>query len=161
MPIEFPEGFDPERAPFHALAERAVAAPCERVWGWLVRAPLWPSLGAACRNLEIEAGPPDVLAAGSVLRWTAFGVRLRAVVEECEAPERLAWSATGRGLRAWHGWRIEPRRAGCRVVSEQVQYGGWPAVTRLWLGRRMLRAHEAFVDGLAAAAQRADPPRVR
>lgn len=162
MGVAFPPGFEPEGAPVSSFNELVIQAPRERIWEWLVRAPLWPTFYPNCKRLVIESGPPDQLAAGSAFRWTTFGVRVRTIVEEFAPPERLGWSGSALGARGYHGWVLESRAGGaCRVVTEEVQRGWLPSLGRLWLGRRLVEAHDVWLQGLARAAQQGPPPDAR
>src|SRR5262249_43126286 len=72
------------------------------------------------------------LSPDAAFTWATFGVCLRSVVEEFKPNERIAWRAQSLGVDAYHAWVIEPTSGGCRVKTEEAQYG-WLAVAANWL----------------------------
>ncbi len=157
--VYWPPGFEVEGAPVHTVNELEMDAPVERVWAWLVRAPLWPSFYGNCKRVVIEHGTTESLDLGTVFSWTTFGIRVRTTVEEFVVNERLAWSGVALGSRGFHAWVLETRASGCRVVTEEVQRGWVPAVGRVWLRRALLREHQNWLEGLARVARDGMPPR--
>lgn len=158
--IRWPERFDPARAPIHERNELEIPAPPEAVWAWLVRASEWPSWYPNSRNVRIGDGRARDLAAGARFAWKTFGVALESRVEEFVPPERIAWSALGPGVDVYHAWLIEPRPGGCRVLTEETQYGWACRLGRLFLPSRMHRWHQVWLERLAGKAA-AGPPSSR
>jgi hypothetical protein len=152
--VRWPPGMEPEIAPVYTRNELEMEAPPVAVWRWLVRATAWPDWYANSRNVVIDGGGTD-LAPGARFHWTTFHVRVHTVVEEFVPEERLAWSGKGLGARGYHGWVIEPRTTGCRVVTEETQHGLVPSLGRLYLRRGLLREHQRWLEGLARMARSA------
>jgi hypothetical protein len=128
------------------------------VWRHLVRAEAWPEWFADCGSVRIEAGtrptsgPHAELGLGTRFRWTVLHVPVVTTVEECEPPTRLAWSGSGLGARAYHGWIIEPTPAGCRVVTEETQRGIGPSLLRWVLRPLLLYSQRRWLADLARVA---------
>lgn len=154
--VIFPEGQRPEESPVFTRNELTIAAPPERIWAWLLRAPRWPEWYANARNVDIDGGSQD-LALGSKFHWTTFGVRVHTVIEEFVPHHRLAWGGKGLGSSAYHGWVITPHDGGCVVVTEETQQGVIPSVCRLFLRRGLLKWHQRWLEGLAGMATNGRP----
>ena len=161
----WPTDLRPEVAPVYTRNERFIDASCEAVWAPLIRAAGWPEFYANSADVRFERGEGPDLAPGTVFSWRTFGLRVRTRVVEFQPNRCLAWRGDelyGRGL---HTWLLVPERAGCLVVTEEVQSGLIPFVARWYLRRGLLRWHQQWLDGLAerasardAGSQAADSP---
>ena len=97
------------------------------------------------------------LHANAEFSWETFGVHLRSAVRVFELPARLAWTAEGIGVDAYHAWLIVPAASGCRVITEETQYG-WLARAANWLmPARMHRGHQLWLERLASRCRSATP----
>jgi predicted acylesterase/phospholipase RssA/uncharacterized protein YndB with AHSA1/START domain len=145
--------FDPRVAPVAVHNEIDIAAPPERIWDFLVRAPNWPQWYPNSKNVRLDGGG-DRLTRDAKFTWATFGVGLKSAVKEFIPNERLAWDARSIGVEAYHAWAIEPTGGGCRVKSEETQYG-WLARTADWLlPNRMYTGHELWLKQLANECER-------
>jgi len=155
--INWPAKYSPEKTRVHIKNELEMDAKAEMAWAWLVRAPLWPTWYANSSNVVIEGGGPD-LRAGSTFYWRTFGASLTSKVEEFEPLERLAWSARGSGIDAYHAWLIEPTPSGCQVLTEETQNGWLVRVNSTLRPNHTHRWHQTWLEGLRAQAQKGAPP---
>ncbi len=153
--IRWPSEYEPLRSPIHVRNELAMPVPPERVWGWLVRAHLWPSWYENSKNVRFLEGVAPDLAAGTRFRWTTFGVTIESRVLEFEPYERLAWDAHAAGVHAYHAWLISKTPGGCHVVTEETQRGWMARLGKLLMPTRMYRFHDsgAPVPGLVGGSQ--------
>ena len=71
-------------------------APQDRVWAWLVRAPLWPRWYENSKNVRILKGSGPDLQLGTQFVWKTFSVTITSTVLEYVPNERIAWDAHGR-----------------------------------------------------------------
>lgn len=150
--IRWPDSRRPERSSVHVSNEIDTRAQPEAVWAWLVRATLWPSWYGNSHNVAIEGGGSD-LKAGSTFRWRTFGVSLRSHVEEFVPFQRLAWSADGMGVHAYHAWLVEGRPAGSHIITEETQ-NGWLARASASLRPNNMRdKHQTWLEALRAKAE--------
>ena len=155
--IRWPEKYAPERTHVHVKNELEMDAKPEAVWAWLVRAKLWPTWYSNSANVVLEGGGPD-LKAGTSFRWKTFGVTLDSKVEEFVPTERLAWSARGMGIDAYHAWLIEGTPSGCHVTTEETQIGLLPRLNKALRPDHMSRKHQEWMEGLLAKAKTSLPP---
>lgn len=157
MPINWPERYAPRHTAVHVHNELAMQAPPDRVWAWLVRAALWPRWYPNSKDVRIEGGGPD-LAPGARFRWRTFGLAVASTVAEFVPNERIAWDGKGIGLDVYHGWLIEPRPDGCRVLTEENQNGAAARLQSLLMPDRMRRGHDLWLARLHDRARSGPPP---
>jgi len=158
--LHWPEQFHPSRAAIYVRNELSMSASQERIWSWLVRAELWPSWYPNSRNVRIEQGPRPDLTLGTRFRWRTFGVTIDSTVEEFAPHERIAWSARGLGVRAYHGWLIEKAVNGCHVVTEETQNGIVARLGALLMPNQMHHYHQIWLERLNEQAREGPPPEV-
>ena len=156
--IKWPERYHPNRASIHVINDLTIPAPCEQVWAWLIRAPLWPSWYPNSSDVRLFDNPRSELRLGTLFTWRTFGVKLKSTVQEFVPFERVAWSAHGPGIDAYHAWLLEPTPSGTHVITEETQYGILAQLQRLLMPRRMKRGHQLWLERLSAKAQAGPPP---
>jgi hypothetical protein len=153
--IRWPPDF--ANAPVHVSNEMLMDVPCENVWAWLVRADLWPDWYPNSSNIEFLLPLGPTLRLGHIFRWRTFGVHLTSQVREAAFRERLAWNARGLGIRAYHAWLIKEEKGGCRVRTEERQYGFLCRLGNLVFPHRMFKGHQMWLERLQEKA-RGGPP---
>jgi hypothetical protein len=156
--IRWPEPYEPSRTAVHVRNELAMAALPAAVWSWLVRAELWPGWYRNAHRVHIVGGPRPDLALGTRFRWRTFGVAIDSTVEECLPCERLAWTARGAGVRAYHAWYLRPAGYGCHVLTEETQNGWLARLGNQMMPDRMHRYHQIWLEALAQKAAGGPPP---
>ena len=155
--IRWPEKYDPRNTAVHVRNELDVPVGREAVWAWLVRATAWPNWYPNSSGVVLEDGGRD-LRPGALFRWRTFGVSLRSKVEEFIPPERLAWSARGRGIDVYHAWLIDKRPEGSHVLTEESQRGIVPRLGHALHPEAMHTGHQLWLERLRTEAQSAPHP---
>lgn len=158
MEIAWPERFHPSRTAVHVRNELSMQADAAAAWAWLVRAELWPTWYVNSRDVHIIEGASSELARGTRFRWWTFGITIESVVEELVPGERIAWSAVGMGMHAYHAWVIQPASSGCHVLTEETQHGFLARLGKLFMPTRMYRFHQIWLESLEAKARGGFPP---
>jgi uncharacterized protein YndB with AHSA1/START domain len=156
--IAWPDRYHPDRTPVHVRNELVVPAPPERIWAWLVRAPLWPTWYPNAHDVRILSANEPTLRKGSEFVWRTFGVRIRSTVLEYQPPARIAWNAFGLGVDAYHAWLIEPVVTGTRILTEETQYGWGARMNAALFPGRMHKLHQVWLEELGRKAQAGLPP---
>jgi uncharacterized protein YndB with AHSA1/START domain len=156
--IVWPDRYAPAKAPIHVRNELQMAVPPERVWAWLLRAPLWPSWYPNSKNVRFLEGQPPDLVLGTRFRWTTFGVNIVSSVREFVPNQRIAWDAQGLGLDVYHAWLITPTPGGCHVLTEETQHGLVARAGKLLFPNRMYRFHQVWLERMAEKAAGGLPP---
>jgi uncharacterized protein YndB with AHSA1/START domain len=157
--IKYPEQYQPARTAVFVSNSLKMEAPPETVWAWLVRADLWSSWYPNARNMSLEKG--ESLKFGTRFRWKTFSVTVDSVVEEFVPGERIAWTAKGIGVDAYHAWLIEKRSDGCFVLTEETQNGWLARIGNLLMPNRMHSFHQIWLEGLQKQALSGFPPQIR
>lgn len=147
--IRWPNGFAPGEAPIHIVNRLETTTPPAIVWRRLIDAAGWPAIYANAHDVAIEGGGADLFA-GAHFTWKTFGIALRSEVREFEPETRIAWLATGIGVRACHAWLVIPTATGCTIVTEETQSGWVARAGRLLFPTRMERWHQKWIEALAA-----------
>lgn len=157
--VMWPQGRAPQDNPVHVRNEIHIPAAPEIVWAWLLRAPLWPQWYANSHEVEILGGRPrSDLAAGTRFRWRTFGVGITSEVIEFVPNERIAWSADGFGVDAYHAWVLLPVDDGCRVLTEETQHGFGARLMDIFMPKRMWEGHELWLNSLRLQSLQGMPP---
>ena len=152
MPIRWPEAYAPGRVAASVSNEVLIAAPPQRVWEILIRAAEWPAWYPNSLSVDIDGGGPD-LSLGARFTWRTFGVRVTSTVREFTPFERIAWDGSAALLDVYHAWLIEPRDAGCRVLTEENQNGLVARAQAMFMPNRMFRGHRLWLERLKAMAE--------
>ncbi len=150
--ITWPARFDPARAPVHVRNELSISGLPEAVWACLIRAADWPSWYPNASRVRIGDGTAQDLSADARFTWRTFGVSLRSQVDEFAPRKRIAWSAVGLGVDVYHAWLIEPSEGGCRVLTEETQFGWACRLGNLLMPGRMYHGHQLWLERLASRA---------
>jgi uncharacterized protein YndB with AHSA1/START domain len=122
--IHWPNGFDPSAADLFSHNALHIDASCERVWNQIIDATRWPEWYPNSKDVRIVDGPPT-LAAGSVFRWTTFGLPLESRINEFVPFTRIGWFgyAPGTSPTFYHTWYLQAQGDGCLVVTDEVGKG--------------------------------------
>ena len=156
--VKWPDRYEPRNCPIHVRNELDMAAPQDRVWAWLIRAPLWPAWYFNSSNVKIISGTDHVLKEGSRFRWKTFGVSLVSTVLEYVPNERIAWDARAFGVDAYHAWVLRPSAMGCHVITGETQHGFIARLGQLFMPNRMHKYHQLWLEALAGKACAGLPP---
>jgi len=156
--IKWPDHYKPQNSPVHVRNEMDMTAPQERVWAWLIHAPLWPTWYINSANVKIIEGPGPELGIGTRFRWKTFGVTIMSTVLEYVPNERIAWDAHAFGIDAYHAWVLQPSVKGCYVLTEETQHGGIARLGNLLMPNRMHKFHQLWLEALESKAGSGLPP---
>jgi uncharacterized protein YndB with AHSA1/START domain len=147
--IHWPEGFDPAQADLFSHNEIRIAASCERVWSHIIDATKWPQWYPNSKEVRIQSAG-NTLAAGSVFRWTTFGLPLESRVNEFVPYSRIGWYgyAPGANPSFYHTWFLKPDGDGCLAVTDEVGKGKDAAHLRQTDESLMHRGHDLWLATL-------------
>jgi Polyketide cyclase / dehydrase and lipid transport len=156
--MRWPSGMEPGRALVHAHNEIVTTASPEYVWDWLCRASAWPQWYRNCAWLNFPNGDGPDLKQNTQFVWKTFGATVRSTVVVFDPMREIGWDAYAIGLRAFHGWLIEPLdQGGCRIVTEETQNGPLVWIGRSYLRRALLREHQNWLESLSNVAAKGPP----
>ena len=156
--IVWPEPFRSNDFPVLARNELDMQATLERVWVWLVRAPLWPTWYKHSADLKILEGPTPDLTKRTRFHWKTLGLPITSTVLDEVRHERIAWDAHVIGFHACHAWRLRPSEKGCYVLSEEKQYGFLARLNKLLRPQITRKIHQIWLESLEGQARLGLPP---
>jgi hypothetical protein len=155
-PIHWPDHY--RNCPVQVQNELDMEAPQDRVWAWLVRAPLWPWWYENSKNVRILNGSGPDLQWGTQFVWKTFSVTITSTVLEYVPNERIAWDAHGVGVDAYHAWLLSPSAKGCHVLTEEAQHGWGARLQKVLRPNRMRTYHQIWLESLEGKALSGFPP---
>jgi uncharacterized protein YndB with AHSA1/START domain len=152
--IHWPESFSPDQADLFSHNELRIEASCERVWKHIVEAAKWPQWYPNSADVQIEGGG-DELKAGSVFRWTTFGLPLESRINEFTPYSRIGWYgyAPGEKPSFYHTWYLKAAGGGCSVVTDEVGMGPSAVHLRESDESLMHRGHDLWLATLKWMAE--------
>jgi hypothetical protein len=157
--IHWPSRFRPEIAPVHVRNALWIDASATVLWAWLIREPLWSTWYANASSNWAQANAlRHDLQPGSTFYWQTFGVKVTSQVAEFVPEQRIAWSARGIGLDAYHAWLFVPAEEGCWVLTEESQYGWGARLLNFLMPGRMSRGHMLWLKSLSIESRSGFPP---
>jgi uncharacterized protein YndB with AHSA1/START domain len=141
----------------HVINELEMQAPPEAVWAWLVRAARWPEWYPNSSNVQFLEKPSPDLQKDTVFAWRTFKVNLKSKVCEFVPGERLAWNGRGSGVWVYHAFLIKKTPTGCKVLTEESQYGWRCQLGKIFIPNNMHEKHQIWLERLACQAQTGPP----
>ncbi|MFT4085157.1 MAG: hypothetical protein QM638_21460 [Nocardioides sp.] len=137
----------------------------EDVWHYLVDTSTWESYYQNVSDIAFPGGDGPRLTAEIDFSFSTFGfpplsAQVVELVPPADAtPGRLAWTARQDGgpeerLDVRHAWLVENLPGGrVRILTQEVQHGEPAAALAAQRPNPMLNGHQAWLDGLVAAAR--------
>jgi hypothetical protein len=154
--ITFPEKYNPENRPVFVRNEILINASQETIWSWLTYVTSWPQWYENSSNIETLNQIDDYLTPETRFKWRTFKTNITSEIKEFEPYTRLSWEAKGFGLKAYHGWLIIPIENGCKVITEETQYGLLPSLGRSFIKKGLLEQHQKWLEGLKMKSEGLD-----
>ena len=158
LAVQWPDAYKSETHPVHVSNHLDMAAPPDRVWAWLVRAPLWPEWYENSHRVKIVEGSGPDLVKETQFTWTTFNLWIKSTVLEYIPGERIGWDAHAPGFKAYHGWVLSPSAKGCYVLTEESQHGPLARLHKVLAPDRMYEKHQMWLECLEAKARGGFPP---
>lgn len=140
-------------APAVTTRQTLVAAPRDHVFAVLADVERWPDWQPTVSRAVLD-GP---MAVGATFRWTAGGSRITSTVTALQAPDVIAWTGRGPGVRAIHVWRFTEIEGGTLVHSDESMSGPLARLLPRMTRRLLEKGVEQALAALAAEAERTAP----
>jgi len=166
--IFWPEGYLPGTTDNYASNEVIVAGlTTADIWPLLVQPEAWPTYYTNSSDIRFYDGKGPALEAGMRFFFKTFGFPVESQVTECVAPRagepaRLAWhgwageEGAADRLDVIHAWLVEDLSGGrVRILTQESQKGQPAQELARAQPNPMINGHQAWLDGLVAAARKA------
>jgi uncharacterized protein YndB with AHSA1/START domain len=150
--INWPQRYGPDRSEFFVHNEIDIAAPPERVWAELVAAEAWPTWYEGASEVKVTAGGP--LTEGAEFSWKTMDQSFVSNVKEFVPPFRLSWESSKSDIQGYHAWLIIPTATGCRVVTEESQFGFLTLMQKLFVPKKLSMLHDRWLAELKRRAEK-------
>lgn len=151
--IRWPAQYAPEDASFFVHNEREIAAPPEVVWAILAQADEWPRWYEGAEDVQVLGTSGGVLTASASFSWSTMGLDFTSTITEFVPPYRLSWESRKATIKGYHAWLIIPTATGCKVVTEESQYGFMTLMQKIFVPHDLHDLHDVWLAGLAAKAE--------
>jgi uncharacterized protein YndB with AHSA1/START domain len=149
--INWPERYGPDRSGFFVHNEVDIAAPPEVVWAELVDAHTWPDWSEGAADVRLATG--GSLTADAEFAWRTMDQSFVSVVKEFVPPYRLGWESYRSDLQGYHAWLIVPTATGCRVVTEESQFGFLTFMQKVFVPTKLANLHDRWLAALKHRAE--------
>lgn len=164
--IHWPDGYEPGFTDNFASNEVIVAGlRANDVWPLLARPDAWPTYYANSANVRFYDNAGPTLADGVRFYFETFGFPVEAQCNEYVPPVdgqpgRVAWHGwAGEGdtrLDVHHAWLVDELSGGrVRILTQETQRGAPARELARTVPNPMINGHQAWLDGLVAAARAA------
>ncbi len=151
--INWPEQYTPERATFYVKNEIDIDASPEMVWQVIIEAESWPEWYEGAFGVTVADSDDGVLRSDSSFTWKTMGFWFTSVIHEYDPPTRLAWESRRSDLKAYHAWLIIPTGDGCRVITEESQFGLLANLQNLFQPNKLRRLHDVWLADIKERAE--------
>lgn len=152
--INWPEEYKPEKASFYAHNAIEIAATPEVVWQILMEAETWPDWYEGAEDLEIQNSDDGQLDASSVFTWKTMGLNFTSTIREFESPYRLSWESTKSSIKGYHAWLIIPTENGCKLITDESQYGWLTFMEKTFQPKKLERLHDIWLAAIKEKAEK-------
>jgi hypothetical protein len=136
-------------APLVAEHRRVIQAPRSWVWQLLTMIDSWAGWHPGISRAAL-VGP---LVPGSVFRWASGGMGIVSTLQLVEPERRFGWTGKALGTFTLHIWHLEDFAGGTQVTTTESMEGWLIHPLKLLSPRFLDDALEAWLAGLAAAAE--------
>lgn len=137
--------------------EHSVTAKCrpEHVWQKFQKLEEWPWWNRVIGHTKWTDGQPWQPSAHFALE-VAYPKRIafKAAVTDNSAPQTIAWTVDGGGLRGTMRFRFDPLPDGSTLLKAEGEYSGWKtAFSRSTVQQDFHKAYEEWLNALKAEAE--------
>ena len=151
--INWPEQYAPEQATFFVTNAIDIEASPEVVWQVIIEAESWPSWYEGAFDVVVADSDDGVLRAGSTFSWKTMGFRFTSVIHEYEPPTRLAWESRRGDIKGYHAWLIIPTETGCRIVTDESQFGLLANLQNAFQPNKLRLLHDVWLTEIKTRAE--------
>ncbi|MEM6525911.1 MAG: SRPBCC domain-containing protein [Bacteroidota bacterium] len=151
--IAWPVDYEPSTTRFFVHNEIDIKAKPERVWKILIQAEEWPQWYVGDQNVSIKDSKSDRLKAGTIFTWKTMGLNFTSEVKEFEAPYRLSWESRKNSIKGYHAWLIVPTEAGCKLITDESQYGWLTFMQKTFIPNKLWKQHNKWLMEIKKKAE--------
>ena len=152
--INWPERYMPAKASFFVHNEIEVNASPQVVWDLLTQAEAWPDWYEGAADVKVQDSDNGVLKDNSLFTWQTMGLNFKSAIKEFAPPERLSWESRKRSIKAYHAWLIIPTEYGCKIITDESQYGWLTFLEKTFQANKLRKLHDVWLREIKAKAEK-------
>lgn len=143
--INWPENYEPFNTSFFVHNETDIQASPQVVWSILIDAEEWPQWYQGAKNVVIMGDSTKRLHQDAVFTWNTMGLDFTSTVKEFVAPYRLSWESRKKSINGYHAWLILPTKEGCKLVTDESQYGWLTLMQKSFIPNKLRKLHDTWL----------------
>ena len=116
----------------------------------------WPEWYEGCSDVNILNTEESTLQAASIFSWKTMGINFESEIKEFAPPYRLSWESWKRRIKGYHAWLVVPTENGCKVITEESQYGWLSRFEKWFIPNKLERMHDIWLAELKRLAETQD-----
>jgi hypothetical protein len=153
--VVWPDEFDPKKARWYVYNEIEINAAPAVVWNILIDAKKWHSFYNGVQSpIEFSDSTASALKNGLAFKMHTMGLKLKPVMKEFAANERMAWEVRRGNLTAYHAWVIVPTANGCRLITPEAQNGFLTFMQKVFQPNKLLKLHDTWLRSIKERAEK-------
>ncbi len=151
--INWPPPYQEDQRKFFVHNEIFIEAPAEVIWQILLEAEDWPNWYEGAENVRILNSTSGALQDTSIFTWKTMGLNFRSTIKEFDAPYRLSWESEKSSIKGYHAWLIIPLENGCRLITDESQYGWLTFFEKTFQPNKLEKLHDIWLAEIKAKAE--------
>lgn len=151
--ISWPDEYQPAKSSFFVHNEIEIAAPPQVVWDILIQAETWPEWYKGAENVQVQDSDQGLLSKDATFTWKTMGIHFESQVKEFNPPTRLSWESRKPKIKGYHAWLIEPTDSGCRLITDESQYGWLTFFEKTLLPNKLRKLHDVWLAEIKKKAE--------
>lgn len=151
--INWPEVYKPEKANFFVHNEIDISASPENVWTILIQAETWPNWYKGAKNVQVINNDDKKLSTKTSFSWKTMGINFTSNIKEFQPYTRLSWESKKSLIKGYHAWLIILTDDGCKVVTQESQYGFLTFLQKVFMPNKLRKLHDVWLLELKTKAE--------
>lgn len=151
--INWPERYEPSKASFFVHNEIEINASPEEVWTILLQAETWPDWYEGASNVKVLNSSNGIVEDGSVFTWRTMGLNFESTIKEFVPASRLSWESRKKSIKGYHAWLILPTENGCKLITQESQYGWLTFFEKLFQPNKLRKLHDVWLAEIKNKAE--------
>lgn len=151
--IDWPSNYEPKQSTFFVHNEIQIAASPEVVWSILIQAETWPEWYVGAKDVKVRNSTDGILNESSVFTWNTMGLDFVSTIREFKPPYRLSWESNKWSIRGYHAWLIIPNEHGCRLITDESQFGFLAVLQGIFQPNKLRLLHDVWLEQIKKKAE--------
>ncbi|MEO1099414.1 MAG: SRPBCC domain-containing protein [Bacteroidota bacterium] len=151
--INWPTAYQLDKTEFYIHNRIDINTSPEIVWNILIQAEKWPDWYTGMSQVSVVNAENGILRSNSKMEFNTMERNFQGTIKEFKPYERLAWETVNEKLNAYHAWLIVPTEKGCRVITDESQYGKLARLQTTFVPNKLKKLHDIWLEKLKEKAE--------